>query len=55
MEKNEIWRRWKAGQTLHEIRREFDKPHSFIRCLLLPRRDVSGASFTLCHADQGAQ
>jgi IS30 family transposase len=35
MEKNEIWHRWKAGQTLPEIRREFDKPHSSIRCLLL--------------------
>jgi hypothetical protein len=37
IEKNEIWRRWKAGQTLHEIGRAFDKPHSSIRCLLLPR------------------
>src|ERR1700721_1296702 len=34
IEKNEIWRRWKAGQTLHEIGRAFDKPHSSIRCLL---------------------
>jgi hypothetical protein len=37
IEKNEIWRCWKAGQTLHEIGRAFDKPHSSIRCLLLPR------------------
>jgi hypothetical protein len=24
IEKNEIWRRWKAGQTLHEIGRAFE-------------------------------
>ena len=40
IEKNEIWRRWKAGQTLHEIGRVFDKPHSSIRCLLLPRGGI---------------
>src|SRR5258708_39720874 len=37
IEKNEIWRRWKAGQTSDETGRAFDKPHSSIRCLLLPR------------------
>jgi IS30 family transposase len=36
IEKREIWSRWKAGQSLHEIGRAFDKPHSSIRCLLLP-------------------
>jgi len=41
IEKNEIWRRWKAGQTLHEIGRAFDKPHSSIRCLLLPRGGIA--------------
>jgi transposase, IS30 family len=40
IEKNEIWRRWKAGQTLHETGRAFDKPHSSIRCLLLPRGGI---------------
>ena len=40
IEKNEIWRRWKAGQSLHEIGRAFDKPHSSIRCLLLPRGGI---------------
>jgi IS30 family transposase len=40
IEKNEIWGRWKAGQTLHEIGRAFDKPHSSIRCLLLPRGGI---------------
>ena len=27
--------RWKSGQSLYEIGRAFDKPHSSIRCLLL--------------------
>jgi hypothetical protein len=36
VEKSKIWNRWKAGESLHEIGRAFDKPHSSIRCLLLP-------------------
>lgn len=36
VEKRDVWRRWKAGQTLHEIGRVFDKPHSCIRAVLLP-------------------
>src|SRR5580658_9689438 len=40
IEKSDIWRRWKAGQSLHEIGRAFDKPHSSIRCLLLPRGGI---------------
>src|ERR1700724_712864 len=43
VEKNEIWRRWKAGQTLHEIGRAFDKPHTSIRKLLLPRGGIAPA------------
>src|ERR1700724_1595433 len=43
VEKNEIWRRWKAGQTLHEIGRAFDKPHTSIRHLLLPRGGIAPA------------
>jgi len=39
-EKSAIWRRWKAGESLHEIGRAFDKPHSSIRCLLLPRGGI---------------
>jgi len=46
IEKNEIWRRWKAGQTLHEIGPAFDKPHGSIRCLLLP-----GGAFLPKYAD----
>jgi hypothetical protein len=40
VEKSDVWRRWKAGQSLHEIGRAFDKPHSCIRCLLLPRGGI---------------
>ncbi len=40
VEQGDIWRRWKAGQSLHEIGRAFDKPHSCIRCLLLPRGGI---------------
>jgi IS30 family transposase len=43
VEKSDIWRRWKAGETLHEIGRAFDKPHSSIRCLLLPRGGIAPA------------
>jgi IS30 family transposase len=38
-----IWSRWKAGQSLHEIGRAFGKPHSCIRCLLLPRGGIAPA------------
>jgi IS30 family transposase len=30
----DVWRRWKAGQTLHEIGRAFGKDHNSIRCLV---------------------
>jgi IS30 family transposase len=43
IQKSDIWRRWKAGQTLHEIGRAFDKPHTSIRCLLLPRGGIPPA------------
>src|ERR1700684_3836834 len=44
IEKSDIWRRWKAGQSLHEIGRAFDKPHSSIQCLLLPRGGIPPAA-----------
>jgi IS30 family transposase len=34
VQKSDLWRRWKAGQTLHEIGRAFDKSHSSIRCVV---------------------
>src|SRR5260370_4457519 len=33
-QKSEAWRRWKAGQTLHEIGRAFRKPHNSIHCVV---------------------
>jgi IS30 family transposase len=30
-QKSDVWRRWKAGQTLHEIGRAFGKDHNSIR------------------------
>jgi hypothetical protein len=33
-QKIDVWRRWKVGQTLHEIGRAFGKEHSSIRCLV---------------------
>src|ERR1700688_1580902 len=34
VQKSELWCRWKAGQSLHEIGRAFGKEHSSIRCLV---------------------
>ena len=55
-QKSDVWRRWKAGQTLHEIGRAFGKEHSSIRCLVsrhghnqaigaIAHRQVSAESF----------
>jgi len=35
VQKSDMWCRWKAGQSLHEIGRAFGKSHSSIRCLVL--------------------
>src|SRR6516165_7359906 len=37
----DIWARWRAGQTLHEIGRVYDKPHNSIRKVLLRRGGIS--------------
>jgi len=34
----DVWRRWKAGESLHEIGRAYGKPHNCIRCVLLLSR-----------------
>jgi IS30 family transposase len=44
IEKGDVWSRWKAGQSLHEIGRAFDKPHSCIRAVLLPRGGIPPAA-----------
>jgi IS30 family transposase len=40
-EKTEIWRRWKCGQSQHEIGRVFGRPHPTIRKLLLPSGGIA--------------
>ena len=35
IDKREIWSRWKAGETLHEIGRAYGKCHHTIRCCCL--------------------
>ena len=43
-QRTEIWSRWKAGQTLHQIGRAYGKPHSCIRGLLVPRGGIPPAA-----------
>jgi DNA-binding NarL/FixJ family response regulator len=33
-QKRDVWRRWKAADSLHKIGRAFGKEHSSIRCLV---------------------
>jgi transposase, IS30 family len=40
IDKREIWSRWKAGETLHEIGRAYGKCHNAIRAVLLPRGGI---------------
>jgi hypothetical protein len=53
-QKLDVWRCWKAGQSLHEIGRAFGKEHSFICCRVsrhggiapaVPRRALSRTGF----------
>jgi IS30 family transposase len=48
-QRTEIWSRWKSGQSLHEIGRAYGKPHSCIRCLLLPRGGIPPAARRRSH------
>jgi len=34
LQRNDLWRRWKAGQSLHEIGRVFSKDHVSIQFML---------------------
>src|ERR1700761_7757866 len=40
----EMWRRWKAGESLHEIGRAFGKGHGSIRFLLTERGGIVPAA-----------
>src|SRR5437763_16326835 len=42
-QKCEVWRRWKAGQTLHEIGRAFGKDHNSIRGVVARHGGVAPA------------
>jgi IS30 family transposase len=42
-QKADIWKRWKAGETLHEIGRAHGRPHPTIRKLLLPSGGIARA------------
>src|SRR5579864_6127644 len=57
-QKTEIWKRWKAGQSLHEIGRTFDKPHTTVHQFLLlsggirpAARRRSGLALTLAERE----
>src|SRR5215472_6751667 len=42
-EKTDIWRRWKAGQSLHAIGRAYGKWHNSIQSVLRPRGGIPPA------------
>jgi hypothetical protein len=42
-QKREVWRRWKEGQTQHEIGRAFGKGHNSIRCLVARHGGIAPA------------
>src|ERR1700676_884693 len=42
-EKADIWHRWKAGESLHEIGRAFGKDHGSIQFLLLQHGGIAPA------------
>ena len=57
-QKADVWRRWKAGESLHEMGRAHGKPHNCIRRVLLPRggiapavRQRSGIALTLAERE----
>ncbi len=39
-QRNEVWRRWKAGESFHEIGRAFGKDHGSIQFLLSQRGGI---------------
>ena len=44
VQRADVWRRWKAGESLHEIGRACGKAHNCIRCVLLPRGGIAPAA-----------
>jgi hypothetical protein len=53
-QKADVWSRWKAGKSLHEIGRVYGKPHNCIRCVLLSRGGINDvAALTPGHLSAG--
>jgi hypothetical protein len=56
-QKADVWSRWKAGESLHEIGRACGKPHNCIRCVLSrggiapAARQRSGLALTLAERE----
>jgi DNA-binding CsgD family transcriptional regulator len=42
-QRNDMWRRWKAGQSLHEIGRAFSKDHVSIQFMLAQHGGIAPA------------
>ena len=42
-QRNDMWRRWKAGQSLHEIGRAFGKDHVSIQFMLAQHGGIAPA------------
>src|SRR5258708_15906591 len=60
-QRTDVWRRWKAGESLHTIGRAFDRPHTSIHCLLAHHGGIVPAvrrrsvlALTVVEADQRA-
>src|ERR1700692_2554323 len=44
MQRNDLWSRWKAGQSLHEIGRAFSKDHVSIQFMLAQHGGIAPAA-----------
>jgi DNA-binding CsgD family transcriptional regulator len=44
LQRNDMWRRWKAGQSLHEIGRAFGKDHVSIQFMLAQHGGIAPAA-----------
>src|ERR1035437_7301403 len=42
-QRNDMWRRWKAGQSLHEVGRAFGKAHGVIHFMLAQHGGIAPA------------
>src|ERR1700681_3082543 len=44
MQRNDMWSRWKAGQSLHEVGRAFGKAHGVIHFMLAQHGGIAPAA-----------